>query len=297
MIQHRPSKKARSAAVVTLGVAAAFAVSGCVDPRAPSGPLTVDVTWVDDVAPLFAERCTSCHSSTQASGDYRLDAYCVPALPSTETCAGVLGPGTDDTPNVLVGGGASGSRLLAIFEGDAQTAVDHRGYLAGNDGEKALEGRLALLRRWVVDSGAAYFLSAIHSPDVLDPQQQGFHGRDIAALDWQMNTCRSCHGSDYRGGAVGVSCVTCHRNTPEACDTCHGTGALGAPPPGLDATDPAGPHQQHLVGAATYFVAAVPCEECHHVPNTLTSNCSRTSESDCSSNTPATAIPALFTTP
>ncbi len=269
MSQHLPSRKVEAlpAAVATLLVVAAFAVGGCAEPRAePGGGGPVEFTWVDDVAPLFAERCTSCHSAAQASGDYRLDAYCEPALPSTETCAGVLGPGADEIANVVIGDGAAESRLLAIFRGDSQLAVQHRGYLAGDDGEKALADRLALLERWVVGDDAAYFLSSIHAPEILDPRQPGFHGRDIATRGWRMDTCRTCHGEDYRGGPVEVSCTTCHRATPEACDTCHGTGAQGAPPPGLDADDPVGPHAEHL--ATSQFVP-VECAECHHFPTTF----------------------------
>jgi predicted CxxxxCH...CXXCH cytochrome family protein len=265
MILHRPSRSFPKRQLTAAALVAASAALGCVEPRAEPGEGVIDVTWVDDVAPLFAERCTGCHSAAQAAGDYRLDAYCEPALPSTETCAGVLGPGADGIPNVLTGDQAGESRLLAVFAGDDNLAAEHRGHLAGDDGEGALRDRLRLLERWVIDSGAAYFLSSIHDAEILDPRKPGFHGRDIAAADWRMGSCRGCHGADYRGGAVEVSCLTCHRDTPEACDTCHGTGQLGAPPPGLDAGDPAGPHREHLVDAAAHFVP-VECADCHHVP-------------------------------
>lgn len=53
------------------------------------------------------------------------------------------------------------------------------------------------------------------------------------------------------------------------CDTCHGTGPLGAPGPALDgSTDPADPgvgfHAVHLAGGG--IGAAVACTDCHVVP-------------------------------
>lgn len=67
-----------------------------------------------------------------------------------------------------------------------------------------------------------------------------------------LDDCKKCHGSDYAGGAVGVSCNSagCHQRAggPEFCGTCHG-GAAGPRP----AT---GAHAAHRSF----------CGECHAVP-------------------------------
>jgi len=86
--------------------------------------------------------------------------------------------------------------------------------------------------------------NGVHPADWMD-----HHGDDLARRGWDFALCQGCHGSDFAGRATAPSCLTCHREGPTACDTCH-------------ATPPA-------TGAHTAHVAqGVACSECHVVPAT-----------------------------
>ncbi len=41
-----------------------------------------------------------------------------------------------------------------------------------------------------------------------------FHGKALAAKQFDASECRQCHGSQLDGGIVGVSCKTCHASFP-----------------------------------------------------------------------------------
>lgn len=113
-----------------------------------------------------------------------------------------------------------------------------------------------------------------------------FHGKTVAGYKWEMDSCKTCHGTDYAGGTSGISCALsgCHvsrtgvAKTPEMCNTCHGD-FLGEPtdipswaPPRDLAGDISttirgvGAHQGHLAGL---LGKTVKCQECHLVPATL----------------------------
>ena len=51
-----------------------------------------------------------------------------------------------------------------------------------------------------------------HPPDWMTESSPNFHGEAVAARGDQP--CAACHGADFRGGAVGVSCYTCHAGGP-----------------------------------------------------------------------------------
>ena len=115
----------------------------------------------------------------------------------------------------------------------------------------------------------------VHPSGWSDPASPNFHGQAIAANSWDMRQCRTCHGQTYAGGAVGVSCLTCHTKPagPENCTTCHGS-VNAAPPKDLsDNTSTTargvGAHQVHLVGPRTLSSATITCSDCHHVPATV----------------------------
>ncbi|HTE49499.1 MAG TPA: CxxxxCH/CxxCH domain-containing protein [Kofleriaceae bacterium] len=92
----------------------------------------------------------------------------------------------------------------------------------------------------------------IHPAGVLDPASPDFHGAELARRDWDFALCASCHGSDFTGGAAGVSCVTCHAEGPTACSTCHGE------------KPDSGAHAAHLGDGPSARTWA--CGECHQVP-------------------------------
>lgn len=94
-----------------------------------------------------------------------------------------------------------------------------------------------------------------------DPKARGFHalwlqgerkkGNEIK----EIANCRKCHGEDYGGGGVGISCNSagCHTapKGPESCTTCHGTETSPMPETGA--------HAKHEAF----------CADCHHVPDKL----------------------------
>jgi len=113
-----------------------------------------------------------------------------------------------------------------------------------------------------------------HPEGWLDTTSTAFHGREIRKMQWQMETCKKCHGQDYRGAIANVSCLTCHPNTPEDCTTCHGgaIAGLAAPPPDIDrefetTARGVGAHAQHLQEGP--LRVAIPCTSCHVVPDSL----------------------------
>ena len=118
--------------------------------------------------------------------------------------------------------------------------------------------------------------SQIHEQGWTIESSANFHGKAIEEDAWRMTSCNKCHGSDYRGGSSGVSCLTCHSQPggPENCATCHG-GTNAAPPKDLSgntatSSTGVGAHQSHLLVDDTVFTA-VACNECHTVPASLSS--------------------------
>lgn len=116
---------------------------------------------------------------------------------------------------------------------------------------------------------------AVHPPGWSDPASANFHGKAIAASSWDMRQCRTCHGQTYAGGAVGVSCLTCHTKSagPENCTTCHGS-TNPAPPKDVSGNTSTtalgvGAHQVHLVGPRTISNTPINCSDCHHVPGSV----------------------------
>lgn len=102
-----------------------------------------------------------------------------------------------------------------------------------------------------------------------DPSSSDFHGKSMAALNFNIRGCKSCHGGDYSGGTSGVSCLTCHTNGPEACNTCHGNDDHIYPPKSLSGNtlntqQGVGAHVKHLDTDSTQRNSAVvECVECH----------------------------------
>jgi len=102
--------------------------------------------------------------------------------------------------------------------------------------------------------GSNYFLTK---------QQKDEHGK----------LCTACHGTDYNGGTVGVSCnnASCHKGTDwRGCSFCHGTPPSQANPPvgvggETNTTSLAvGRHTAHLTSSITHVAFA--CSTCHAVP-------------------------------
>ena len=100
--------------------------------------------------------------------------------------------------------------------------------------------------------------------------------------DDRGTACTVCHGADYNGGTVNVSCnnstINCHgQNSPangtggdwKACNFCHGGATQTNPPHGVanetaTTTLGVGKHAQHLAASATHV--AFTCINCHVIP-------------------------------
>jgi predicted CxxxxCH...CXXCH cytochrome family protein len=64
--------------------------------------------------------------------------------------------------------------------------------------------------------------SYVHPDGWSDPNSADFHGTHISNTGWDFAPCQKCHGDDFKGGASGASCYTCHDQGPTSCTTCHG---------------------------------------------------------------------------
>lgn len=116
---------------------------------------------------------------------------------------------------------------------------------------------------------------SVHGEGFADPSSANFHASYIQGKNYDLQLCKTCHGSDYAGGTSGQSCTTCHtkQGGPENCTTCHGS-VNAAPPFDLSNNTSAsvrgvGAHQKHLLGGV--IGAPVACKECHTVPSQLLS--------------------------
>jgi hypothetical protein len=118
----------------------------------------------------------------------------------------------------------------------------------------------------------------VHVSGIVNPGSSNFHGKYIAAnLNWDMRECGSCHATDFSGGLVAPSCLTCHTGTngPEACNTCHGDfsdPSKIAPPRALNgSTDPSyhgvGAHASHLYN--NNLGSNIRCSTCHTFPQSV----------------------------
>ena len=103
------------------------------------------------------------------------------------------------------------------------------------------------------------------------------HGRNYFLTNQQRDehdvACTQCHGADYQGGVVGVSCnnPTCHGGQDwTSCTFCHGTPpSQNQPPFGVGGevstgTLAVGRHGPHLASSSTHVAFA--CGICHTVP-------------------------------
>lgn len=113
-------------------------------------------------------------------------------------------------------------------------------------------------------------LPGTHPASWMEPSSADFHGTVV--LTSGISSCRVCHGSDLRGGKVGVGCDKCHGpGKGTTCLRCHGgtDNNTGAPPKslrGYTSTDslPVGAHTMHLSLSA--IADSFSCSVCHVVP-------------------------------
>lgn len=111
--------------------------------------------------------------------------------------------------------------------------------------------------------------TSFHGDGWVNPSSANFHGKSIAAENWDLAMCKSCHGADYSGGTAKVSCNTCHQSGPESCNTCHGNDDHIYPPKSLfgntlNTQQGVGAHDKHMTTDTLNRISAVvECAECH----------------------------------
>ncbi len=110
-----------------------------------------------------------------------------------------------------------------------------------------------------------------HGPVFGGPNAAATHAAYVRdGAHWDLGQCSTCHGETYDGkGVADKTCLTCHNRAggPEACDTCHGQGDAGAPPPDLyghfeTTRVSVGAHSVHVDPAAGLDA----CVTCHVTP-------------------------------
>jgi predicted CxxxxCH...CXXCH cytochrome family protein len=232
----------------------AVAVCACSKARPRQGDLTQAVSWEEDIAPLFAAQCSSCHSGATPAGGYRTTSYLE-----------ALGP---RTAPVAVAGDA-GSTLLRTIDPARANAV-----------HTPVAGAYERAKAWVVDGRLSFFRSDVHEGGILNPNDQQFHSNLVRERGWNFAVCQKCHGADFAGGSAGVSCQQCHAFQVPAsgvptCSSCHGSAQTPAPPRDLagnisPSARGVGAHQAHVVGK-TLISAPIACETCHQVPQQVDS--------------------------
>jgi predicted CxxxxCH...CXXCH cytochrome family protein len=190
------------------------------------------VSWKDQIGPLFASECASCHTGATPAGAY-----------STDTYLGVLGGGSDAVPDAVAGDASS--RLVTVLD-PATVDAAHAPFTAS----------YVEVKSWVVDCGLSFVQASVHRAGILDPASPDFHGNLLRAEKYDFGQCQKCHGSDYSGGTSSVSCLSCHTKGPTDCSTCHGDIAKS------------GSHAHHLGNGP--LGKTFDCSECHIKPKAYT---------------------------
>ena len=232
----------------------ALVVCSCSKARPLEGSLANPVSWEEEVAPLFAADCNSCHSGASAAKGYRTTSYLE-----------ALGPYAAP----VAAAGDPESLLLRTIDPARADAV-----------HQPVSGTYPTARAWVVEGQLSFFRSGIHEGGILNPHDGEFHSNLVREAGWSFATCQDCHGDDLSGGKAGVSCQQCHSLRVPAggaptCSSCHGGPQSPAPPRDLAGNDSpsargVGAHQAHLFGK-TVISAPIACVACHQVPTQVDS--------------------------
>lgn len=119
-----------------------------------------------------------------------------------------------------------------------------------------------------------------HPEGFANPSSANFHEGMMSLLNWDLESCQSCHGADYAGNNDRAkNCLSCHKaeNGPEACNTCHGNKENAAPPKDLmNHSDvdyvTVGAHQAHLENGTWSTFNMGDCSTCHKTPAMFSSS-------------------------
>jgi predicted CxxxxCH...CXXCH cytochrome family protein len=211
----------------------------------------------EDVAPLLARRCLSCHGPSAPAAGWTPASY-------LQTIACVAPEGAPAT----LPGDASAPILRALG------TPPHEALLTADE--------RSTLQRWI-NSGAPAFRGTVHAAGFIDPRSEGFHGAALRAKRWapmldanDPDACGRCHdGAPARPKEVtfaapgATACTTCHSEAGGvlACSTCHSQGKESVPPrdPCFFPTDRAGAHTAHIAPTPSH-ASGFACSTCHPMP-------------------------------
>lgn len=258
MRRQRPHRREIIAQVThssrALGVilAATSVLGACSPDRVEPTP-----TFREDIAPLFAAKCTRCHGEISPAADYRTTSY----LAVVGCVAGVA---------------ATAGPLTRALAGT------HAGYVTPDERTR--------IERWLA-AGAPASRGGMHPEGFVDPRSPASHATFLRSKRWapmldgkDSDACGRCHdGAPNRAAFTtdlpvekrvssapgATACTSCHKEAdgPLACGTCHGSGARAAPPRDAcffpRATSDA--HRAH-VEAGNAKQSGLACSTCHPAP-------------------------------
>lgn len=224
---------------------------GCTTPRQEVPSSTADqralhfptITY-QEMRGEVARRCISCHGPAKQEGKYDLSTY-----------FGLLGVGSDATPNAIAGN--KDSLILTVLRADSPVK-EHQV-------EQAWKDRLT---QWVVEFRLAYFRSNIHTSNIHLPSEPGFHGALLNTPQKNWSECTQCHGSDLKGAGTGASCLSCHQSqTTEGCGSCHQIAPSATQAfQGVSSRRQANLGDVHQAHFQNRWMTALTCTSCHTVP-------------------------------
>src|SRR5260370_13244741 len=214
----------------------------------------------ENVAPILARRCASCHAPPSPAGGWSAASYldAIACVGSSGAAATLPSDGTAPIVRAL----------------DSAT---HQGVVDATE--------RSVFEAWV-RAGAPAFRGTVHTAGIVDPRSPDWHGKKLRDERWapmldpnHSEACGRCHdGTPARPtGVTGAApsapaCTTCHAE-PEgvlACNTCHGDKMRTYPPrdPCFFPSDAAtsGAHRAH-VETSPLRATALACATCHPVPS------------------------------
>ncbi len=238
------------------GLIGACALVSCVQDRYVPAE-TPD--FEDEVAPILAASCVSCHGDMNAAGGW-----------SATSFLGAIGCPAPSIAPATLPANSSAPILVAL------ATAPHAGLLSASEE--------AILSQWVA-GGTPEFRSGVHDPGIANPRSSAFHGTALRSAHWgpmldpqSPEACGRCHeGAPTTPAGVtspapgATPCTSCHTQPGGAlsCSTCHGSGSVAYPP-----RDPCffpqdapngGAHAVH-VQPSPDMAGGLACSTCHPVP-------------------------------
>lgn len=177
-----------------------LAVTGCGAPQpASTEQRTNCVSWKQEIAPLLSSRCGGCHTGKAPSAGVDVTSY-------TSVLGGY------DAPRWATAGDRR-SRLVTTVSSNSAPSYHSK-----------VTDVSEQIQAWVVDCRLSYARDRSHPAGIMNAADtEQFHGTLVRDSGYRFDGCVTCHGAitDASGGAVGVSCQSCHKAGVTACQTCH----------------------------------------------------------------------------